>query len=174
MSASGLPLTPFWAVALLLASALSGCSEVEPTGPKLRPDDCLRAINLADLPAAVQACDAVIAAYPNEPMPLKDRALLLSLQGDEAMACRDLHRALALARRQPPSPSSQRMLADLAVSLRTCPGRSQPHGTSRTGLRASPSFRPPDREAMDPDPTTGAPTEAASTSGERPPAATDH
>jgi regulator of sirC expression with transglutaminase-like and TPR domain len=118
-------LKPFWPLVLVLITGLTGCSSVEPTAPKLRPDDCLKAINLAALPAAIGTCDAVIGAYPKDPTPLKDRALLWSLQGDETKACRDLHQAEVLARRQPPTPSSRSMLADLAVSLRSCPDRSQ-------------------------------------------------
>jgi hypothetical protein len=118
-------LKPFWPLVVLLATGLAGCSDVEPTGPKLRPDDCLKAINLAALPAAIATCDAVIGAYPNDPTPFKDRALLWSLQGDETKSCRDLHQAQVLARRQPPSPSSKGMLSDLKVSLRSCPDPSQ-------------------------------------------------
>jgi len=105
--------------------ALSGCADVEPTGPKLRPDDCLKAMTLATLPAAIQACDAVIRAYPGNPMPRQDRALLLSLQGLETKACRDLDDAMVLTRQQPATATTRRRLADLAVSLRVCPDRTR-------------------------------------------------
>ena len=105
---------------LLLAASLVGCGDGEPTGPKLHPQDCLKAMSLATLPAAIQACDAVIQAYPRDPLPRKDRALLWSLQGEDTKACKDLEQARSLAAQQPTSAASRRMLADLMVSLRPC------------------------------------------------------
>ncbi|MFM8525120.1 MAG: tetratricopeptide repeat protein [Cyanobacteriota bacterium] len=114
-------LTPFalWTLTLSLTLGLVGCSDPEPTGPKLHPDDCLKTMSLSALPTAIQACDSVIQAYPHNPLPLRDRALLWSLKGDDVRACRDLRRALALAR-QAGTGTNQRMLDDLRVSLRTC------------------------------------------------------
>lgn len=121
-------LTPLslWSLALLLALGLAGCSDTESTGPKLHPDDCLKTMSLAALPAAIKACDAVIQAYPHDPLPLKDRALLWSLKGDEIKACRDLHRALGLAAKPSSTTANLRMLDDLKVSLRACPPRRDP------------------------------------------------
>ena len=104
----------------MLLAGLAGYSDSEPTGPKLAPDDCLKAMSLATLPQAIQACNAVIQAYPHDPLPLKDRALLWSLQGEEAKGCLDLKQALALAGKQPATAASRRMIEDLAVSLRGC------------------------------------------------------
>lgn len=105
---------------LLLASGLTACEDREPSGPSLNPDDCLKAMTLASLPAAIKACDAVIQAYPKNPLPLKDRALLWSLKGDDIRSCNDLVQARGLARRLPASASNRRILEDLEVSLRSC------------------------------------------------------
>lgn len=121
-------LTPLslWSLALLLALGLAGCSDTEPTGPKLHPDDCLKTMSLATLPAAIKACNAVIQTYPRDPLPLKDRALLWSLKGDEVRACHDLHQALVLAAKPTSTTTNQRILDDLSISLRACPRHRDP------------------------------------------------
>lgn len=108
---------------LLLATGLVACNDGEPTGPKLHPEDCLKAMTLATLPAAIQACDAVVRAYPRDPLPRRDRALLWSLQGQEIRACQDLEQARSLAAQPPTSADARRILADVMVSLKSCRNR---------------------------------------------------
>ena len=108
---------------LVLAAGLGGCGDGQPTSPGLLADDCLKSVSLASLPQAIRACDAVVRTYPRNPLPLRDRALLLSLDGNEAKACRDLHRARDLVSAQPLTTTSRRLLADLLVSLRSCPSQ---------------------------------------------------
>lgn len=115
-----------WSLILLLAGGICGCGGPETTGPTHHPDDCMKATRLDALPAAIQACDAVVRAYPDDPRPRKDRALVWSLRGDEVRACADLNQALDLTETQPAGPTRTRMRSDLQISLRSCPGRGTP------------------------------------------------
>jgi hypothetical protein len=111
-----------WSLALALSLGLSGCSTTPSPESALRVDDCMKGTSLSALSAAIKACNAVIRAYPHHPLPFKDRALLWSLSGNEIRACQDLKRSLSLAQQPGADISSQRLLGDLKISLRTCPG----------------------------------------------------
>lgn len=110
-----------WSLALALSLGLSGCNNTAGPESALRPDDCMKATNVNALPAAIQACNAVIRAYPHHPLPFKDRALLWSLSGNDIRACQDLKRSLALVRHRVADHGSQQLRSDLRISLRACP-----------------------------------------------------
>ena len=55
---------------LLLALLLGGCVEQPLPQRPITREDCLRSVNLEDIPSALQQCDKVVAAFPKDPGPL--------------------------------------------------------------------------------------------------------
>ncbi len=99
-----------------LGALLSGCSapaappEPQAKGPAL--DDCLREVPADGLQAALRRCDAVVAAFPREPQPRNERALLQALAGRRTAACRDSAAAEALLRQAPAERRGDPQLAE--------------------------------------------------------------
>ena len=89
------------AMALLLASLVTGCSEEPLPQRSISHDDCLSDLRMDQLKQALERCDKVVAAYPNDPLPLNERYLLHTLAEDDRAACRDIARAGQLAKRTP-------------------------------------------------------------------------
>jgi hypothetical protein len=89
------------ALALLLASLVTGCSEEPLPQRSISHDDCLSDLRMDKLKQALERCDKVVAAYPNDPLPLNERYLLHTLAEDDRAACRDIARAGQLAKRTP-------------------------------------------------------------------------
>lgn len=77
-------------------------------------------MRLDRLKDSIALCDRVVAAFPEDPGPLNERFLLLSLAGNEAAACRDISRAVALARRIPPSRLDPQLRNDLRLREASC------------------------------------------------------
>lgn len=86
------------ALTLLSCLALAGCgaTPVDPASNSAQPGDCLQAVEYKRLQKAIARCNAVVSAHPKHPQPRNDRALLYSLQGNTAAACRDSQEASRL------------------------------------------------------------------------------
>lgn len=86
-------------------------------------------MELSSLQERLRRCDAVVAAYPQDPGPRNDRSLLHSLAGDEDAACADLREALRLAERwrtrHPGKSLDPQLRNDLAVRRQLCEARPQ-------------------------------------------------
>lgn len=88
-------------LASALGSLLGGCAAPPPARQEVKGparDDCLREIRLDGLRTALARCDAVVAAYPRDPQPRNERALLQALAGNRLAACRDSAAAEVLLR----------------------------------------------------------------------------
>jgi hypothetical protein len=102
---------------------LFGCAEEPLPKPRISREDCLRGLEMKDLKGAIARCDAVVAAFPNDPFPLNERFLLHTLNQDPKAACRDILRANALAK-APKAPASDAILRqDLKLRLASCQPR---------------------------------------------------
>ena len=111
------------ALGLAVLLLLGGCVSAPPDPGKrvLAPGDCLRKIEINQLGEAIRRCNAVVAAMPQDPQPRNDRALLHSLAGDNAEACRDSLAAAALLARQPKGSQRDRlMVEEIAMRRRSC------------------------------------------------------
>jgi hypothetical protein len=86
---------------ILLAALASGCAEEPLPQRRASPTDCLNEVRLDRIAEALKRCDAVVAAFPRDPLPLNERYLLHTLANDERSACRDMARATELARAIP-------------------------------------------------------------------------
>jgi hypothetical protein len=100
--------------------ACAGCAEAPLPRQAIRRDDCLRELKLANLSERLQACHAVVAAFPKDPAPLNDRYLLHSLTGDDRAACADLRRAIELAAAIPADALDGQLRSDLRVRAQLC------------------------------------------------------
>ena len=104
----------------LLSLILSSCGGApEPGENKPQLDDCLRNVDLSQLPAQIQRCNAVVEAFPGHPQPRNERALLLRLAGKPQEACKDSLQAAADLRRG--QHRLEPLMADeIALRRRTC------------------------------------------------------
>jgi hypothetical protein len=107
-------------VILGLALLVCACAEEPLPERKLTRDDCLRNVNLDRLGEAIQRCNTVVAAFPDDPQPLNERFLLHSLAGDNAAACRDIAKAAALAKKLPEDRIDPLLRKDLELRLQSC------------------------------------------------------
>ena len=120
------PSTRFWSRALralalmALMVPLAGCVEEPLPKRKISNNDCLREVDLEQLKAAIKRCDAVVAAFPNDPTPLNERFVLHSLSGDTSSACQDITRAAALARDIPGEKLDAMLRKDLELRTASC------------------------------------------------------
>jgi len=118
------PRSPRWAIGLtslgMVIGLLAGCAEEPLPDRGVRRDDCLRDLRLADLKARLKQCNAVVAAFPQDPAPLNDRYLLHSLAGNDDAACADLRRAVQLARALPARQLYAQLRSDLEVREQLC------------------------------------------------------
>ncbi|MFN7678136.1 MAG: hypothetical protein ACK5QW_06005 [Cyanobacteriota bacterium] len=110
-------------VALLACGWLVGCAEDPLPQPQIRREDCLRGVQMKNLKAAIARCDAVVAAFPNDPFPLNERFLLHTLNQDQKAACRDILRANALARGSRAPATDALLRQDLQLRLASCQPR---------------------------------------------------
>ncbi len=109
---------------------LTACAEEPLPQRRINRSDCLRTIEMAHLSEALRRCDAVVAAFPKDPVPLNDRFLLLTLADKDGAACQDIRKAAALARALPTREVDHQLRHDLALRLADCP-------TSPGGLTSS-------------------------------------
>ena len=80
---------------------------------------CLGGFRMDDLKLMVERCDEAIEQTPDQADLHRDRALVLTLLGDQAKACKDVDVALSLLKRsgQPVDPMLQH---ELQVRQSTC------------------------------------------------------
>jgi hypothetical protein len=121
------PAAKSWAsspLALLLCGLplllLVACGEAPLPERELRSDDCLRDVQLDQLPEQIRRCDQVVARFPRNPAPLNERYLLLSLAGRNQEACADIRRATALARDAKPGSLDEQLKLDLKLRGELC------------------------------------------------------
>jgi len=111
----------WWSLAFLLCGALHGCAEEPLPKPRISREDCLRGLDMKDLKGAIARCDAVVAAFPNDPFPLNERFLLHTFNQDPKAACRDIVRANALLAKTAKAPVTDELLRqDLKLRLASC------------------------------------------------------
>jgi hypothetical protein len=110
-------------VVLLACGGLFGCAEEPLPQPKISREDCLRGLEMKDLKTAIARCDAVVAAFPDDPFPLNERFLLHTLNQDQKAACRDILRANALARTKRAPALDALLRQDLQLRLASCQPR---------------------------------------------------
>ncbi|MFM7086792.1 MAG: hypothetical protein ACKOXO_07380 [Cyanobium sp.] len=110
------------ALAIPLLLGLVGCAEEPLPQRGLSVDNCLTRVELKQLETALKRCDQVVEAFPKQPQPLNERFVLHSLRGDEAAACRDIARAVVLARAIPPQRLDRVLLRELAMRQASCRG----------------------------------------------------
>lgn len=110
-------------VALALALAvglLTACAEEPLPQRRISADDCLSEVKMEQLKEALERCDKVVAAYPNDPLPLNERYVLHTLAENDKAACRDLARALKLAARIPAGRLDPVLVHDLQIRRADC------------------------------------------------------
>jgi hypothetical protein len=105
---------------LLLLPLLTACGEEPLPERKVTRQDCLQEVKLERLKEALTRCDQVVALFPADPGPLNDRFLLHTLAGDEEAACRDITRAVALARKLPAAKLDPLLSKDLSLRQASC------------------------------------------------------
>ncbi len=130
----------------MLAGLLVGCAEEPLPKQQLSHDDCLIAVKLDRLKESLARCDKVVAAFPQDPLPLNERFLLHTLAEDDKAACRDIAQAVALARRLPPArldpllrEDLQRRQADCPAPPQTAAGRPARGSNGETGGQPAPA-----------------------------------
>ena len=112
-------------LALLSMVLLGGCisAPVDPTTTQLGVGDCLRQVQIKRLRRALERCDAVVAAYPQQPQPRNERALLFTLKGDNQAACKDSLAAARLLERVPKTPPPDPlMVEEIHIRVASCRG----------------------------------------------------
>jgi hypothetical protein len=77
-------------------------------------------VQIDDLEGALQRCNAVVAALPQEAQPRNDRALLHSLAGNNAAACRDSFAAAELLKRQRTTRPDPVLVEDIKLRRSSC------------------------------------------------------
>jgi len=107
-------------LALALAGLLTGCAEEPLPQRRISTDDCLSEVRMEKLKEALESCNKVVAAYPNDPLPLNERYVLHTLAEDDKAACRDLAKALELATRIPAGRLDPILRHDLQIRRADC------------------------------------------------------
>lgn len=108
------------ALALAVTGLLTACAEEPLPQRRISADDCLNEVRMERLKEALERCDKVVAAYPNDPLPLNERYVLHTLAEDDKAACRDLAQALALAGRIPAGRLDPILRHDLQIRRADC------------------------------------------------------
>ena len=108
------------AFGLALLILASGCSEEPLPKRQISRQDCLREIKLNKLEDSIKRCDAVVATFPSDPIPLNERFLLHSLAGNNEAACRDIAKAKVLANKLPVDQVDALLRNNLKVRSESC------------------------------------------------------
>jgi len=107
-------------LALAVAGLLTGCAEEPLPQRRISTDDCLSEVRMEKLKEALENCDKVVAAYPNDPLPINERYVLHTLAEDDKAACRDLAKALKLASGIPAGRLDPILRHDLQIRRADC------------------------------------------------------
>ena len=105
---------------LLLAGLLGGCAEEPLPQRRLSSNDCLNEVRMDRLKQALKRCDAVVAAFPKDPLPLNERYLLHTLAEDDKAACLDIRQAAILMERQSGQALDPMLRHDIQRRLSDC------------------------------------------------------
>jgi hypothetical protein len=105
---------------MAMAILLTACAEEPLPQRRISADDCLSEVQIERLKEALESCNKVVAAYPNDPLPLNERYVLHTLAEDDKTACRDLARALELAKRIPAGRLDPILRHDLKIRRADC------------------------------------------------------
>ena len=95
---------------------MAGCQSKKPATPAKTPtplvSSCLGGFRMDDLQLIVRRCDEAIEQTPDQADLHRDRALVLTLLGEQAKACDDVAMAMSLLKRssQPVDPMLQHEL----------------------------------------------------------------
>jgi hypothetical protein len=108
------------ALVLAMAGLLTACAEESLPQRRISSDDCLSEVKMEQLKEALVSCDKVVAAYPNDPLPLNERYVLHTLAENDKAACRDLAKALELAARIPAERLDPILSHDLRIRRADC------------------------------------------------------
>ena len=88
---------------LLGAVLMAGCQSKQPATPTNTPtplvSSCLSGFRMDDLELMVKRCDEAIEQTPDQADLHRDRALVLTLLGQQAKACNDVVMAVSLLKR---------------------------------------------------------------------------
>jgi len=104
---------------VLLGGCVSAPSDPTTTLPGL--GDCLRQVEIKRLKKALNRCDGVVEAHPQEPQPRNERALLHSLAGDNQAACRDSLAAERLLKQLPKTAAPDPLLVEeIQLRAKSC------------------------------------------------------
>ena len=101
---------------LSAAVLMAGCQSKQPATPANPPtplvSSCFGGFRMNDLELIVRRCDEAIEQTPDQADLHRDRALVLTLLGDQAKACDDVATAVSLLKRssQPVDPMLQHEL----------------------------------------------------------------
>ena len=101
---------------LLVAVFMAGCQSKQPATPANTPtplvSSCLSWFRIDNLELMVKRCDEAIKQTPDQADLHRDRALVLTVLGDQAKACDDVTTAVSLLKRssQPVDPMLQHEL----------------------------------------------------------------
>ena len=101
----------------------AGCQTKQPTKPETTPtplvSSCLGDFRMDDLQLMVERCDEAIEQTPDQADLHRDRALVLTLLGDQTRSCEDVEMALSLLN-QSSQPVDPMLLHELQVRQTTC------------------------------------------------------
>ena len=108
---------------LLAAVLVAGCQSKQPTTPANTPtplvSSCLGGFRMDELELIVRRCDEAIEQTPDQADLHRDRALVLTLLGDQAKACDDVTTAVSLLKR-PSQPVDPMLQHELQVRQSSC------------------------------------------------------
>ena len=109
--------------AACVVALLGGCvaSPADPSAALPGLGDCLRRVQMNSLQQALERCNSVVEAHPNQPQPRNERALLHSLAGDNTTACRDSLAAAKLLKALPAKPAPDPLLVEeIELRAKSC------------------------------------------------------
>ena len=99
----------------------AGCQPAPPPQADVdtTPLSCLEDFTSKRLSAVLERCNTIVGSMPGQPEPLRDRALVLSLNGQHDQACSDVQQAKGLLT----AASDPMLVHELTVRQATCKQR---------------------------------------------------